>query len=135
MTSNCFFCRMLSNDTRNEIILQNDQAVMIRDTSPVSDGHSLIIPRRHVSSFFDTSPEERMALMALLDQTKKDLDEKFNPDDYNIGINDGPLAGQSIPHLHIHLIPRYRGDKEDPRGGVRWLLPEKAKYWQDLKKP
>ena len=135
MTSNCFFCRMLSNDTRNEIILQNELAVMIRDTSPVSDGHSLIIPRRHVSSFFDTSAEERLALMALLDQTRKDLDHELNPDDYNIGINDGPLAGQSIPHLHIHLIPRYKGDKEDPRGGVRWLLPEKAKYWQDLKKP
>ena len=135
MTSNCFFCRMLSNDTRNEIILHNDLAVMIRDTSPVSDGHSLIIPRRHVSSFFDTSAEERLALMALLDQTRKDLDHELNPDDYNIGINDGPLAGQSIPHLHIHLIPRYKGDKEDPRGGVRWLLPEKAKYWQDLKKP
>jgi diadenosine tetraphosphate (Ap4A) HIT family hydrolase len=126
---------MLSNDTKNEIILHNELAVMIRDTSPVRDGHSLIIPRRHVSSFFDTSAEERMALMQLLDQTKKDLDEEFNPDDYNIGINDGPLAGQSIPHLHIHLIPRFRGDKEDPRGGVRWLLPEKAKYWQDLKKP
>ena len=129
MTSNCFFCRMLKNDTKNEILLQNDLAVMIRDTYPVSNGHSLIIPRRHVSSFFDTSPEERTALMALLDQTKKDLDRKFNPDDYNVGINDGPLAGQSIPHLHMHLIPRYKGDKDDPRGGVRWIIPEKAKYW------
>jgi len=129
MTSNCFFCRMLKNDTKNEILLQNDLAVMIRDTYPVSNGHSLIIPRRHVSSFFDTSPEERTALIALLDQTKKDLDRKFNPDDYNVGINDGPLAGQSIPHLHMHLIPRYKGDKDDPRGGVRWIIPEKAKYW------
>jgi len=129
MTSNCFFCRMLKNDTKNEILLQNDLAVMIRDTYPVSNGHSLIIPRRHVSSFFDTSPEERTALMALLDQTKKDLDGDFNPDDYNVGINDGPLAGQSIPHLHMHLIPRYKGDKDDPRGGVRWIIPEKAKYW------
>ena len=129
MTSNCFFCRMLINDTKKEILLQNDLAVMILDTQPVSKGHSLIIPRRHVSSFFDTSPEERTALMALLDQTKKDLDREFSPDDYNVGINDGPLAGQSIPHLHIHLIPRYKGDKDDPRGGVRWILPEQAKYW------
>ena len=129
MTSNCFFCRMLINDTKKEILLQNDLAVMIRDTQPVSKGHSLIIPRRHVSSFFDTSPEERTALMALLDQTKKDLDREFSPDDYNVGINDGPLAGQSIAHLHIHLIPRYKGDKDDPRGGVRWILPEQAKYW------
>ena len=133
MTSNCFFCRMLKNDTRNEILLQNDLAVMIRDTSPVSKGHSLIIPRRHVSSFFDTDTEERIALMELLDQTRIDLDREFSPDDYNVGINDGPLAGQSIPHLHMHLIPRYRGDREDPRGGVRWILPEKAQYWQQLK--
>lgn len=129
MTSNCFFCRMLKNDTRNEILLQNDLAVMIRDTYPVSNGHSLIIPRRHVSSFFDTSPEERTALLALLDQTKKDLDREFSPDDYNVGINDGPFAGQSIPHLHMHIIPRYKGDRDDPRGGVRWIIPEKAKYW------
>jgi diadenosine tetraphosphate (Ap4A) HIT family hydrolase len=129
MTSNCFFCRMLKNDTKKEIILQNDLAVMIRDTRPVSDGHSLIIPRRHVSSFFDTNTEERIALMALLDQTKEDLGREFSPDDFNIGINDGPLAGQSIPHLHIHLIPRYKGDKDDPRGGVRWIISEKAKYW------
>ena len=129
MTSNCFFCRMLINDTKKEILLQNDLAVMIRDTQPVSKGHSLIIPRRHVSSFFDTSPEEQTALMALLDQTKKELDREFSPDDYNVGINDGPLAGQSIAHLHIHLIPRYKGDKDDPRGGVRWILPEQAKYW------
>jgi diadenosine tetraphosphate (Ap4A) HIT family hydrolase len=129
MTSNCFFCRMLKNDTKKEILLQNDLAVMIRDTRPVSDGHSLIIPRRHVSSFFDTSTEERIALMELLDQTKEDLARELSPDDYNIGINDGPLAGQSIPHVHIHLIPRYKGDKDDPRGGVRWIISEKAKYW------
>ena len=129
MTDNCFFCRMLKNDTKKEILAQNELAVIIRDTKPVSDGHSLIIPRRHVSSFFDTSPEERMALMDLLDLTKEDLDRKFSPDDYNVGINDGPLAGQSIPHLHIHLIPRYRGDKDDPRGGVRWIITDKAKYW------
>ena len=129
MTGKCLFCRIISNDTKKEILLQNDLAVMIRDTQPVSKGHSLIIPRRHVSSFFDTSPEERIALMDLLDQTKKGLDREFSPDDYNVGINDGPLAGQSIPHLHMHLIPRYKGDKDDPRGGIRWVLPEKAKYW------
>ena len=85
--------------------MQNDLAVMIRDTFPVSNGHSLIIPRRHVSSFFDTTAEERVALMELLYQTRKELDREFSPDDYNVGINDGPLEGQSIPHLHMHLIP------------------------------
>ena len=88
MTSNCFFCRMIINDTKKEILLQNDLAVMIRDTQPVSKGHSLIIPRRHVSSFFDTNPEEQTALMALLGQTKKDLDRELSPDDYNVGINE-----------------------------------------------
>lgn len=133
MSENCFFCRLIKDDPRNEILLENDLAVMIRDTSPVSDGHSLIMPRRHSSSFFDTSAEERLAMMELLDQAKAGLDEEFSPDDYNIGINDGPLAGQSIPHVHIHLIPRFRGDREDPRGGIRWALPERAKYWLDLK--
>jgi len=65
----------------------------------------------------------------MLDLAKAQRDEEFSPDAYTIGINDGPMAGQSVPHLHIHLIPRYKGDKEDPRGGVRWVLPDKAKYW------
>lgn len=68
-------------------------------------------------------------MLRLVEEAKLDLDEEFKPDAYNIGINDGPVAGQTVPHLHIHLIPRYQGDQEDPRGGVRWLIPEKAKYW------
>mgnify|MGYP000429671266 FL=1 len=67
--------------------------------------------------------------MALLKTTKASLDKEFSPDSYNIGINDGPQAGQTVPHVHIHLIPRYAGDVKDPRGGVRWLIPEKANSW------
>lgn len=69
--------------------------------------------------------------MELVDLAKKALDTKYQPDAYNIGINDGPAAGQTVPHVHVHLIPRYEGDCDDPRGGVRWIMPGKAKYWAD----
>lgn len=104
-------------------------AIVIRDGFPISRGHTLVIPRRHVGSFFELTTEERYEMLALLDQAKADLDREFNPDGFNIGINDGAAAGQTVPHLHIHLIPRYKGDLEDPRGGVRWIIPEKADYW------
>jgi diadenosine tetraphosphate (Ap4A) HIT family hydrolase len=101
-----------------------------RDGYPVSKGHTLIIPRRHVGSFFDCTEEERRALLSLLDQARALLDEQHHPDGYNIGINDGAAAGQTVMHLHIHLIPRYAGDCADARGGVRWIFPDKAAYWR-----
>jgi len=104
-------------------------AFVIRDGYPISSGHTLIIPKRHIASFFDATETERQVLFKLLDQEKTRLDNEFRPAGYNIGINDGPAAGQTVPHLHIHLIPRYEGDVEDPRGGIRWIVPEKAKYW------
>jgi diadenosine tetraphosphate (Ap4A) HIT family hydrolase len=108
---------------------ENDHAFWIRDGFPISPGHTLVIPRRHIGSFFETTEDERQALLALLDEAKQATATEFNPDGYNIGINDGPAAGQTVPHLHIHLIPRYTGDLADPRGGVRWVIPEKADYW------
>ena len=95
----------------------------------MAPGHALILPRRHVGSFFETPAAERASLLQLLDQAKAIIDAGFGPDAYNIGINNGPAAGQTVAHLHIHLIPRHAGDSADPRGGVRWVLPEKAKYW------
>jgi diadenosine tetraphosphate (Ap4A) HIT family hydrolase len=95
----------------------------------VSPGHTLLIPKRHTGSFFDLSEQERWDLLALLDRAKLVLDEEFQPQGYNLGINDGAAAGQTVPHLHVHLIPRFEGDLPDPRGGVRWVIPEKAKYW------
>lgn len=106
-------------------------AYIRRDGYPVSKGHTLIIPRRHVRSLFDCTEEERLALFSLLDRAKAELDAEFHPDGYNIGINDGAAAGQTVMHLHIHLIPRYKGDKDDPRGGVRWIFPDKAAYWRN----
>jgi len=121
----CPFCTI--SDER--IVLANELVVVIRDDFPVSRGHTLIIPKRHVSSFFDVIGAEREAMLALLDSAKLGLDAEFRPDGYNVGINDGVAAGQTVPHVHLHLIPRYAGDSEDARGGVRWIFPEKAKYW------
>jgi diadenosine tetraphosphate (Ap4A) HIT family hydrolase len=111
------------------VIDENCSAIAIRDGYPVSPGHTLLIPKRHTGSFFDLSERERSDLLALLDRAKLALDDEFHPQGYNIGINDGPAAGQTVPHLHVHLIPRYDGDLPDPRGGVRWVIPDKAKYW------
>jgi diadenosine tetraphosphate (Ap4A) HIT family hydrolase len=114
---------------RQRILGENDHAFWIRDGYPVSPGHSLVIPKRHTGSFFDTSDVERQALLALLDAARAAAKAEFEVENFNIGINDGPAAGQTVPHLHIHLIPRYRGDQADPRGGVRWVIPERADYW------
>ena len=124
---NCFFCNL----DPSRIFIHNKHCIVIRDGFPISPGHTLVIPRRHVGSFFDLSAEERQALMALLDSAKQSLDAVYRPDAYNIGMNDGPAAGQTVPHVHVHLIPRYEGDRDDPRGGVRWIMPDKAKYWSD----
>ena len=125
MSPPCPFCHLPAE----RVIQQSEFAIVIRDGFPVSPGHSLIIPKRHVSSFFEITDLERNDLLSLLPEARADLDRQFRPAGYNIGMNDGPAAGQTVPHLHIHLIPRYEGDRDDPRGGVRWVLPDKAAYW------
>jgi diadenosine tetraphosphate (Ap4A) HIT family hydrolase len=119
----CLFCK----DPRG-VSIQHELAYSARDSYPVSPGHTLVIPRRHVASFFDLTPEEITACMHLIQEEKKHLDEAFKPDGYNIGVNVGPAAGQSVFHVHIHIIPRYTGDVEKPQGGVRHVLPQKAYY-------
>ncbi|WP_231879522.1 HIT family protein [Methylomonas koyamae] len=121
----CPFCEL----PKERIILSNSLGMVIRDGYPISPGHTLVIPQRHIGSFFELEPEERNSLLSLLEESKRRLDKEYQPDGYNIGINDGPSAGQTVPHLHIHLIPRYSGDQADPRGGIRWIIPEKANYW------
>lgn len=121
----CPFCSL----PESRIILANHQAVAVADGFPISPGHTLIIPRRHVESIFELNAEEVNALIMLLVGAKNVLADEQKPDGFNIGVNDGPAAGQTIPHLHIHLIPRFIGDRPDPRGGVRWIIPEKADYW------
>jgi len=107
----------------------NHSAVCIDDAYPVSLGHSLLIPRRHVPSLFDLTREERTDIFDLLDRVHARIQAEHNPDGFNVGINDGAAAGQTVMHLHVHLIPRYDGDRPDPRGGVRWIFPEKVDYW------
>ena len=121
----CPFCTL----PPERILLTSAHGLIIRDGYPISPGHTLVIPRRHVDSFFNLTADERVDLLGLLDQAKAGIEKEFKPDTYNIGINDGPAAGQTVPHLHIHLIPRYTDDVPDPRGGVRWIIPEKADYW------
>jgi len=107
----------------------NDLAVAIRDAYPVSPGHTLVIPKRHVASLADVTSEEAKAVWTLLAEARALLDAKLVPDGYNVGVNDGPTAGQTVMHVHVHLIPRFAGDCADPRGGVRWVIPGKADYW------
>lgn len=165
MVADCPFCQLAPE----RIIAQNTHAFAILDAFPVSPGHTLVIPRRHVGSFFDTTQEEKLALLELLEVARAHFPLPLHgrgcpegagegsepdaispspgaarhplprsgrgltepaPDGWNIGINDAPAAGQTVPHLHIHLIPRYAGDVPDPRGGVRWVMPDKARYWQ-----
>jgi diadenosine tetraphosphate (Ap4A) HIT family hydrolase len=123
----CQFCKI----QQDKVIAQDSLTFTVRDTLPVSPGHTLILPKRHIASIFEATKEEVAALWEALRQARSGLLKKFSPDGFNIGINDGLASGQTILHLHIHIIPRYKGDMPDPRGGIRWIFPEKAKYWKD----
>jgi len=120
--SNCPFC------SEDDAIVKNDHAYARFDKYPVNPGHVLVIPRRHVSSFFEISRSERQELFNLVDEMKLYLDSKYSPDGYNVGINVGETAGQTVMHVHVHLIPRYKDDTPHPRGGVRGVIPAKQSY-------
>ena len=126
--SDCPFCQIIDVQS-DRIAAQNEHAIAIRDGFPVTEGHTLIIPKTHESSFFNLTDAVQTALLGLLSQQRELLSEQFGVKDFNVGINDGPDAGQTVPHCHIHLIPRKSGDVTDPRGGVRWVVPNKADYW------
>jgi len=111
-----------------EWVASNDLAFAIWDGFPVSPGHALVVPKRLVATWFEATVEEQHALMALVGVMKDRLDRERAPDGYNIGINVGAAGGQTVFHLHVHLIPRYRGDMDDPRGGVRHVIPSKGNY-------
>jgi diadenosine tetraphosphate (Ap4A) HIT family hydrolase len=118
----CLFC------TPRGVTSHNALAYAARDTYPVSPGHTLVIPFRHCAGFFDMTAEEMTACMELLQRERADIDAEHRPDGYNVGVNVGRAGGQSILHVHIHLIPRYAGDHPRPQGGVRHVLPDKAHY-------
>ena len=122
--TDCIFCN-ISQDRR---IAENDHCFATYDDFPVSKGHTLIIPKRHVADYFDLTEDEVMAMQALMRDIKAKIDAELSPDGYNIGINVNAAAGQTVFHVHMHLIPRYVGDVENPRGGVRGVIPAKQKY-------
>ena len=120
----CIFCQM---EEERKIITEAVGFVVL-DQYPVNKGHCLIIPNQHYPTYFDVPQKTQIHLWELVNRAKQWVDEKYHPDGYNIGINAGKIAGQTIMHLHIHLITRYQGDMEDPRGGVRGVIPSKQKY-------
>lgn len=123
----CPFCKIPSE----KMVAHDALTFTVRDTLPVSPGHTLILPKRHIAGIFEATKEEVAALWEAVQQARAQLLKEFSPDGFNIGINDGLASGQTILHLHIHIIPRYKGDMPDPRGGIRWIFPEKAIYWKD----
>jgi diadenosine tetraphosphate (Ap4A) HIT family hydrolase len=123
-TIDCPFCRLIPD----RILASSAQALAVADAFPISAGHTLIIPRRHVASFFELTEDEVAAVHDLLRRMKDRLDEALKPGGYNIGVNIGAESGQTIPHVHVHLIPRYPGDVANPVGGVRNIIPGRGRY-------
>ena len=124
LVKDCPFCNMGAA----RIIYEDSTWMAVLDGFPVSKGHTLLIPKRHCETYFDLNYVESSTLAATINVVKNVLDTKYNPNGYNIGVNCGRSAGQTVMHCHIHIIPRYDGDVEDPRGGVRGCVPSKQKY-------
>lgn len=128
MTKNyCLFCDR-TNQKKHEIILENDSCYARWDNFPISTGHLEVIPKNHIDSFFDLDNRQLIQLFSLLKDVKEIVQDRYKPDSYNIGLNEGKVAGRTVEHLHIHLIPRYKGDVDDPQGGIRNVIPGKGKY-------
>lgn len=123
-SQNCPFC----SPEADRIFYASRLVLGVWDRFPVSPGHALLIPKRHVATWFEASAEEQEALLTAVEAARAEIERDQQPDGYNMGINMGPAAGQTVPHLHVHLIPRYEGDVSDPRGGVRHVIPSKANY-------
>lgn len=123
----CIFCdRKYTGEGR--LIAENSHFFARWDKNPVTRGHSIVISKKHTKSFFELSPEEILSMHDLINKVKEITDKRYEPNAYNIGINDGMAAGQTIDHLHVHIIPRYKGDVLNPRGGVRNIIPGKGDY-------
>ena len=128
MQSSCPFCSRLQ---AQDLLVENELAVALADAFPLNPGHALIVPRRHEPDYFALSDAEQAAMWQLVAQVRHIIKENHRPDGFNIGLNAGQAAGQTIAHAHLHVIPRYKDDVDDPRGGIRWILPERAPYWRD----
>jgi diadenosine tetraphosphate (Ap4A) HIT family hydrolase len=111
------------------MLLETRQCVAFLDTTPVAKGHTLVVAKTVTASLFDLPAEVQAELWETVRRVREMLIERFRPDGFNIGVNDGAAAGQTVPHAHIHIIPRFLSDVADPRGGIRWIIPTKARYW------
>lgn len=123
----CVFCSRLSS---GPFIAENGLAVAFLDAFPLNPGHCLLIPRRHEADFLGLTEEEQAAIWALVAPVCRHIEAGGMPDGYNIGVNVGEAAGQTVNHAHLHVIPRHQGDVVDPRGGIRCVIPERARYWE-----
>ena len=123
----CPFCEI----PRESVVAESRHALAIRDRYPVSPGHTLVIPKLHAGSLFEQTAEVQADTWRLVARVRSELEAAFGPDGLNIGLNDGRAAGQTVEHAHVHLIPRFEGDVADPRGGIRWVLPPRAAYWDE----
>lgn len=121
----CVFCNSFE---RERIVYEDSTWVAVLDKYPVTEGHTLLIPKRHCETYFDLNDIENASVTKTINVVKFILDCRYSPNGYNIGVNCGKCSGQTVPHCHIHIIPRYDGDMEDPRGGVRGVIPNKQKY-------
>lgn len=126
MMDNCIMCKLIEDNT--QVVCENEYAVAIYDGYPVGIGHTLVVPKRHVESLFELTQNELNDICSLIVESKNVLDSKYHPNGYNIGVNEGRAAGRTVDHVHIHIIPRYVGDVEDPRGGIRGVIPDKKIY-------
>jgi len=124
----CPFCSRL---TSGEVAAESDHAVAFPDGYPLTRGHTLVVPRRHVASIYELSEDEQADVWQLVARVREHVARELDPAGFNIGLNDGGAAGQTVEHAHVHVIPRYEGDVPDPRGGVRWVIPDRAPYWND----
>ena len=125
----CPFCRRIA--ANEDLLLTGDLFAAFYDTTPLNPGHVLIVPRRHEQDYFSLSIAEHSAILGAAVALHTTLQAQFRPDGFNVGVNVGAAAGQTIGHVHLHLIPRFQGDVADPRGGIRWMIPDRARYWSE----
>lgn len=123
--STCIFCHI----DEQTAVASSDRCMAVYDANPLSIGHTLIVPRRHVKSVFELSGNDRKAVWTFVHHVQRELAKTHSPAAFTVGLNDGEQAGQTVDHAHVHIIPRYNGDVHDPRGGIRWVLPQRARYW------
>ena len=124
-------CPMCARLSSGALLAESKHSVAFLDAFPLNPGHALIVPRRHIADLYLLGPDEQADIWQLVAETRRILDAKFAPAGFNVGLNVGEAAGQTVPHAHVHVITRYTGDVPDPRGGVRWVIPARARYWKD----